>query len=178
MKKSELRALIKEMLQEELAAMDQPNEQDTPAAADDVTDKPETEVLEESISEEETLTEAPVLDRPAERTKMQPVGAGTYADIAVDVQISPEFEDAFYIDGTVYGDEVLEVIDAAVAKAYPNLDKEAHEAAVIGVRAELAKIMSSSDAYSDDVSFNFGESDDEILSNIYSNYFDENGDQY
>lgn len=176
MKKSELRALIKEMLQEELAAMDKPNESD--AAANEQEQEPEAEVLEESISEEETLTEAPVLDRPAERTKMQPVGAGTYADIAVDVQISPEFEDAFYIDGTVYGDEVLEVIDAAVAKAYPNLDKEAHDAAVIGVRSELAKIMTTEDSFSDEAAINYGDSEDEILGRIYSTYFDEYGNEY
>lgn len=174
MKKSELRALIKEMLQEELAAMDQSNESE--AKVEDTAEKEESEVLEESA--EETLTEAPVLDRPQNRTNDQGVRAGTYPDVAVEIQLSPEFEDAFYIDGTVYGEEVAEVIDAAVTRAYPNLDAKAHEKAVIEVRAELAKIMSSSDAYSDDVSSDFGESDDEILSNIYSTYFDENGDQY
>lgn len=173
MKKSELRALIKEMLQEELAAMDKPNESD--AAANE--QEPEAEVLEESVSEE-TLTEAPVLDRPDTRTNNQGVKAGTYADVAVDIQLSPEFEDAFYIDGTVYGEEVAEVIDAAVTKAYPNLDAQAHKKAVIEVRAELAKIMSSSDAYSDDAAFNYGNSDDEILDSIYSTYFDEYGNEY
>lgn len=175
MKKSELRALIKEMLQEELAAMDKPNESD--AAVEDTVEKEEPEVLEESV-EEEPLTEAPVLDRPQNRTNDQGVRAGTYADVAVDIQLSPEFEDAFYIDGTVYGEEVAEVIDAAVTKAYPKLDQAGHEKAVIEVRAELAKIMSSSDAYSDDVSFDFGSSDDEILDSIYSTYFDEYGNEY
>lgn len=174
MKKSELRALIKEMLQEELAAMDKPNESDAATKEQE----PEAEVLEESVSEEETLTEAPVLDRPDTRTNNQGVRAGTYADVAVDIQLSPEFEDAFYIDGTVYGEEVAEVIDAAVTKAYPNLDQAGHEKAVIEVRAELAKIMSSSDAYSDDVAFDYGSSDDEILDSIYSTYFDENGNEY
>lgn len=169
MKKSELKALIKEMLREELAAMDKPSE--SGAATNE--QEPEAEVLEE-----ETLTETPVLDRPNTRTNNHGVRAGTYADVAVNIQLTPEFEDAYYIDGTVYGEEVAEVIDTAVTKAYPSLDQAGHEKAVIAVRAELAKIMSSSDAYSDDAAFDYDSSDDEILDSIYSTYFDGYGNEY
>ncbi len=146
MKKSELRALIVEVLHEEMDKM-------------------------------KTLTESPVLDRaPVERNSVKPVEAGSYADVATDLYNDSSFMDTVYGEGTVYSDEVAELIEAAVDAAYPNLTPSDRQKAITEITAQLAKLT---DVYSDDFLPDYAATgDDEIIRQIKKDYFDEYGDQY
>ena len=135
------------------------------------------DILKEEMSKMNSLTESPVLDRaPVERNSVKPVEAGSYVDVATDLYNDASFMDTVYGEGTVYSDEVAELIEAAVDTAYPNLNPSDRQKAITEITAELAKLT---DVYSDEFLPDYsGTSDDAIIRQIKKDYFDEYGDQY
>lgn len=92
MKKSELRAIIREMLHEELEKMNNVN-------------------LTESAVAELQRQDSPAVGAPVE--------AGSVLDTAYDIFNSPEFAEALAIDGGVMGDSCMHVIDNAIVDYWP-----------------------------------------------------------
>lgn len=119
MTKSELRSLIKEMLQEELS---------------------KAKVLTESPA---------VLDRPQRTTRPTPVRTKSSEDIAATIYNNPEFQNAFEDDGWVIGDRVGSMIEAEVAANYPNRKGTEFDKTVDEVMSYLDNFTASENKSSD-----------------------------
>ncbi len=163
MKKSELRALIKEMLQEELAAMDKPSESET------VTEEPKTDVLEE------TLTEAPVMDKPSSS-----ITPGSYLDLALDIYLSDEFNDTLArAHGDIYSDEVEDLVAKVVDRTYRNLPPSQRQKAIQMITKELN--ITANGGYDDDddgYASGYSNGASEIANYYRDTYGDDDGYQY
>lgn len=205
MKKSELKSLIREMIQEELSKMNESSTLQEGTETEAVTESVET-ITEEVITEEmpaaeavvEEPTEEPVeaeatvdepVEEPAEvveescveeaadgRAGASLVKANTYQDIASDIYNSDEFRGAFAIDGTVYGDEVSLVIEDALMSAYPTLSDEKFAGAVTSITKHLSEFVAGEDEVADADFY----SDDAFadLDRIYKDHFDTEGNAY
>ena len=205
MKKSELKSLIREMIQEELSKMNESSTLQEGTETEAVTESVET-ITEEVITEEmpaaeavvEEPTEEPVeaeatvdesVEEPAEvveescveeavdgRAGASLVKANTYQDIASDIYNSDEFRGAFAIDGTVYGDEVNLVIEDALMSAYPTLSNEKFAGAVTSITKHLSEFVAGEDEVADTDLY----SDDAFadLDKIYKDHFDVEGNAY
>ena len=205
MKKSELKSLIREMIQEELSKMNESSTLQEGTETEAVTESVET-ITEEVITEEmpaaeavvEEPTEEPVeaeatvdesVEEPAEvveescveeavdgRAGASLVKANTYQDIASDIYNSDEFRGAFAIDGTVYGDEVNLVIEDALMSAYPTLSNEKFAGAVTSITKHLSEFVAGEDEVADTDLY----SDDAFadLDKIYKDHFDAEGNAY
>ena len=138
MTKTELRKLIKEMLQEELKAVH----------------------LNEGSEKLPSVKNTPKLVR-----------AGGYQAIAASIYNSDDFKKAFAADGREFGDSVdLLIKDIVSAKVNPDKIEEA----AIKVRAYLRRYVSSTSKDH----FDYSNPEDEIVSDIYSKYFDDLGNLY
>ena len=205
MKKSELKSLIREMIQEELSKMNESSTLQEGTETEAVTESVET-ITEEVITEEMPAAEAvkeepaeePVeaeatvdesVEEPAEvveescveeaadgRAGASLVKANTYQDIASDIYNSDEFRGAFAIDGTVYGDEVNLVIEDALMSAYPTLSDEKFAGAVTSITKHLSEFVAGEDEVADTDLY----SDDAFadLDRIYKDHFDAEGNAY
>lgn len=119
MTKSELRSLIKEMLQEELS---------------------KAKVLTEASA---------VLDRPQRTTRPTPVRSKSSEDIAATIYNNPEFQNAFEDDGWIIGDKVGNMIEAEVAASYPNRKGSEFDKTVDEVMSYLDNFTASENKASD-----------------------------
>ena len=113
MKKSELRALIKEVLQEELHN----------------TKKAE-------------LTEAPVVTPAADRPERTPnrngaVPAGTYEDLVAEILGNPNFDGIIIDPEDVYSLAAQDYIESVVDRRLPNLDNAQREKTIAEVNARI-----------------------------------------
>lgn len=191
MKKSELKSLIREMIQEELSKMNESSTLQEGTETEAVTESVET-ITEEVITEEMPAAEATVdepVEEPAEvveescveeaadgRAGASLVKANTYQDIASDIYNSDEFRGAFAIDGTVYGDEVSLVIEDALMSAYPTLSDEKFAGAVTSITKHLSEFVAGEDEVADADFY----SDDAFadLDRIYKDHFDTESNAY
>lgn len=203
MKKSELKSIIREMIQEELSKMNETAslQESTEVVTEDVEtiteevvteELPAAEAVKEEPAEEPAESEAPVdeaVEEPAEvveescveesadgRAGVGVVKANTYQDIASDIYNSDEFRGAFAIDGTVYGDEVNLVIEDALMSAYPTLSDEKFAGAVTSITKHLSEFVAVEDEVADADFY----SDDAFadLNRIYKDHFDLEGNAY
>lgn len=197
MKKSELRAIVAEIVKEELAKLEDGKVEETPAAeesaeesADEETkdeevveesaeEEPEqtTEQLNESCEDAEDCAELEEAKDVKQDLMHRPglVKTGTYEDIAADIFNSDEFQGAFAIDGSVYGDTVNAIVEDAIISATPNLDDVAFEKAV----ANVTKYLNDYVGIQDDTDAAFLTDDTFAdLDRIYNKHFDKEGNLY
>lgn len=169
MKKSELKGIIREMIQEELNKMNKAAALQESAEAS--TAAPAEEMPVAKVSKAVKVEEA-----ADGSTGVSMVKSNTYLDIASDIYNSDEFRGAFAIDGTVYGDEVNLVIEDALMSSYPTLSDEKFAGAVTAIRKHLSNFVIGKDEvldadfYSDDA---FAD-----LDKIYKDHFDSEGNPY
>lgn len=122
MKKSELRTLIKEMLQEELTK------------------------LRENKSEVETLQEAS--DAPGKHGTTI-TRAGSVEDLASNIFESDDFQNAFAADGSVFGYGTEDVVADAVAVKFPRASVTEREQIIDRIMVELKRLAKELDKDSD-----------------------------
>lgn len=119
MKKSELRAMIREMLHEELDKM-----------------------------KNDKLTEATAIQQ-GNRYSETPLSAGTVQDAAYNVFLSTEFEDALAQDGGVMGDACADVIYDAALTYWPSANDTQLAMVRSQMEVQLGKIMRDEGVASD-----------------------------
>jgi hypothetical protein len=149
MKKSELRAIIKEVLQEELTK------------------------LREGSNTSETLKESPV-DQQTVRHATAITRAGSVEDLASNIFESDEFQNAFAADGSVfsYGSEA--VVADAVAVKFPKLTDVEREKVIDQVMVQLKQLAKDIDKDSE----LYDRGVDKELEKIYNDNFDIFGNAY
>lgn len=138
MKKSELRSLIREVLQEELAKA-------------------------RVLTEAPIVDKAPVDNR----SRPNPVLSGGYEDMAHKIYQSDEFTKAFQADGSVIGDKVYALIkDVAIAK-YPKATSQDLEKAVTTISKILRDFVKEEDRDSDFYDWRKDDEKDKIYKNAH-----------
>ena len=113
MKKSELKALIKEVLQEELHK-----------------------------TNKDTLTEAPVATPAADRPEKTPnkngaVPAGTYEDLVAEILGDPNFDGIIIDPDDVYSLAAQDYIESVVDRHLPKLSNEQRERTIAEINARI-----------------------------------------
>lgn len=117
MKKSELRAMIREMLHEELAKVN-----------------------------DNKLTESAVMSQDG-RVGVSAVSAGSVENAAYDVFMSPEFADALEQDGGVMGDACYEVIASAAISYWPKANEFQLDRVRKQMEVQIGRIMEDDGEY-------------------------------
>lgn len=149
MKKSELRAIIKEVLQEELTKLRE--------------DSNTSETLKESPVDQQTVRHATAITR-----------AGSVEDLASNIFESDEFQNAFAADGSVfsYGSEA--VVSDTVAVKFPKLTDVEREKVIDQVMVQLKQLAKDIDKDSE----LYDRGVDKEVEKIYNDNFDIFGNAY